>query len=1172
MILPLEGRWSSSPGLSPRLGLELVEARARSPLKPAAGPGRAWASSGRAWRASGLKPGPEHHYLLQCGRHKSAKLTEDASLGVRRYSRFSRLKTALMPSITLRRKNGYKSTSVSHHVQITRTRRSESGRIFKTSQSLSAPQIRHYNKEASAEEALRVAESTLPSATFRIPDHDTGHDVYEEEILRGRATADISHAGEALSDEAIDDADQSLLEQPQSHHNQLFRRRHDTRTRSNRMQILVDVFTAQMDAMTDVYMDWAVNTAGEGLGSLYAHPLDAVIEETRKILVVDVFSYYADVPIIEGDLFVASAYVHQGLMPVAPHLPTVVITVRTLETFRRLQLRCPRLGVQPFVRALCDLHGAAPRPYLSTQFIVAFNLYLALRAAVDRRVQVVLGRDSPDWRLKNACPACLYKLEGEAEIPLPFLPTIDGNNSLKRFWRRQQEQVLADGDYYIPPTEVDKWASGGVDDLMKEFVPGSALEDEGDGCSERWENMKQDVTACTYGMYDETGFPLRLREGKDISPRLDERAPAGDAADGVLPKIGKPPRPGVGPLPDRRAPLLMHLLVAGNTSMKFEGYPSFFRRKRALDELEGLIVSHMFELTKVNLLDTGYKLRKHIATALQARSKGVKTALDIYNDAAALMMPPRNQLSWEQIVNYAFLADFDLLREGREDLRAEPLLRTDEEIVHLNLEIPRLVTHMVDEEVFLLHHEQRLSEEGSMALVHQITLHRTERGHFNTLHMDRLVKLSKEPGFTASIMPGVSVSKERRVPETPTREVSPTVEDEGRDVHAAGEDVEMGDVSGVPASATGPLPRVTGLPAPRLIVEPPPGEEADADDEFGDLDVEAITDAFEHIFLGNELGIFDSRHGRDNAEQVVLRSKLPNTASILLTNYQSQTSAPGPAAPATNSEMDGNEGNAAYCNSDVGNTLESRADVVRGIGTMCKHYASTQQIKGTAQRARTRSNCVGSKVQYLRELWEHDVLQKESRQCKDWVNATCPYTGKVRYLVQRMYGLLHGAWEHNKLEKGNSVVKLAQQTLGTRYEMYGRTWTKSWEKGDLRDEAKVSMASQKHPIYAPCPNESPFITPHEVHVPRARREVRERCRSQPWLMQNKVRDTKQGNLEPSSVVLTAVALLELSANYFLRLLRPRAAMLPKVLIAVMGAVISATARAPSGTSIYINSH
>ncbi|KAJ7029469.1 hypothetical protein C8F04DRAFT_881444, partial [Mycena alexandri] len=195
------------------------------------------------------------------------------------------------------------------------------------------------------------------------------------------------------------------------------------------------------------------------------------------------------------------------------------------------------------------------------------------------------------------------------------------------------------------------------------------------------------------------------------------------------------------------------------------------RYQRAIDALEGLVVARMFELSKAYICTQGINWRKHIAKALQGRSKGIKSALEGNNDAATAMCPACTQLSWEQIVDYAFLADFDLLCNGREDIRGEPwaqpagrvtmdqhfkLLRADEEIACLNLEIPRRVTHMVDEDAFLIYQAQRLVREGNPGLAHQVTVQRMERGRFNTLHMEWLVKLSKEPGFTASLIPGVS--------------------------------------------------------------------------------------------------------------------------------------------------------------------------------------------------------------------------------------------------------------------------------------------------------------------------------------------------------------------------------------------------------------------------------
>ncbi|KAJ6546005.1 hypothetical protein DFH09DRAFT_1321246 [Mycena vulgaris] len=55
------------------------------------------------------------------------------------------------------------------------------------------------------------------------------------------------------------------------------------------------------------------------------------------------------------------------------------------------------------------------------------------------------------------------------------------------------------------------------------------------------------------------------------------------------------------------------------------------RYQRALNHLQGLIILHMFELAKCNMSGTGYKLRKHIAKALQACSKAVKNAIASYN-------------------------------------------------------------------------------------------------------------------------------------------------------------------------------------------------------------------------------------------------------------------------------------------------------------------------------------------------------------------------------------------------------------------------------------------------------------------------------------------------------------------------------------------------------------
>ncbi|KAJ7692310.1 hypothetical protein B0H14DRAFT_2419861, partial [Mycena olivaceomarginata] len=235
--------------------------------------------------------------------------------------------------------------------------------------------------------------------------------------------------------------------------------------------------------------------------------------------------------LVAGDVYVASACVCQGWMPMSPFIPTVVITIRALEVYRIAWLQCPCLGIQAFVRTLCDIHGIVPRQWLVAQFSVVFDVYLVIRTAVDKRMQVALGRDTPHWHLKNACPCCLYKLEGEPFLKIPLMGTFDGNNSLSHFWLHEKVELdkgvftpgtskervddrVAPGDYYLMRDDVDKWGKEGVEDLMKSFASNVEDNNKEDGCSERWQNMKEDMTSCAYRMYDETGFfPALCRHG-----------------------------------------------------------------------------------------------------------------------------------------------------------------------------------------------------------------------------------------------------------------------------------------------------------------------------------------------------------------------------------------------------------------------------------------------------------------------------------------------------------------------------------------------------------------------------------------------------------------------------------------------------------------------------------
>ncbi|KAF8153711.1 hypothetical protein K438DRAFT_1987419 [Mycena galopus ATCC 62051] len=762
--------------------------------------------------------------------------------------------------------------------------------------------------------------STEAQANLRdIPDSFNDGGSYNDDVLQGRVPADISHPGDGLVPNDGVHEDTELLESLRVNQ----RRRYvDPRTRRERAQLLFDAFTAQLEATADTFVMWSLAIAEAGLGGAYQPPEDMVLQETREVLVVDMF----------------------GWMPMAPYFPTVVITTRALEVYRVAHLRCPRLGIQVFMCALCDIHGVAPRLWLGTQFSVVFDLYLAIHARADKHME----------------------LEDEPHLEIPLMATFDGNSSLSRFdtrekthvdedgtataeaSREQKDNCAAPGAYYLLREEVNKWARDGLSDLMRGFVPESSDNGEDEDCTEGWQNMKEEVTARTYEM---GFFPTlclsitahvitvlgEIAIGHDIGckfaklvkahPLLSKlaadnhfRALVGafhghghkcrcavenlmtymkgvgtEALEGQFHRqqaittylkhtdtfdtyqglwllrskyrraletktthgallalltamrelsvesrdefvtwlgkekaylwtLSKEPtketqdmeyyqklvnlrdidernvvifkaakakqqiemqRHHALEVQDRALAVVQDLevhlgidtrWVAGDE--KWEGVSAMVTKRRCqrtLHHLVGLIVARIFELAKCGMAGMGYKLRKHIAKVIQARSKAVQAAIECYNIAASAMMLQKPALEWDDIVKYVFLVDFDFLRDVREDIRGEmilqfltgvirhspdvyldelwelfgamlfaggagplvveiwaaedlteKLLHANEELLWLNVEIHCLVTYMGDEEAFLLREEGCLREEGKEGLAHQVGLVRME--------------------------------------------------------------------------------------------------------------------------------------------------------------------------------------------------------------------------------------------------------------------------------------------------------------------------------------------------------------------------------------------------------------------------------------------------------------
>jgi hypothetical protein len=211
--------------------------------------------------------------------------------------------------------------------------------------------------------------------------------------------------------------------------------------------------------------------------------------------------------------------------------------------------------------------------------------------------------------------------------------------------------------------------------------------------------------------------------------------------------------------------------------------------RRALDELERLIVQRLFELTKMNLSGTGqffnhtqtrsltfapfpgYKMRTQIAKGLQKRSEAIHKALGWYNAEASRLTLPHPKLGWKQIVDYTFLAEFDLLCHSRTNIHsalwAQPghreatikyleVMRTCEEIQRLNVEYLHLRMHIHDEEALYLRTIDPVKD-AQPALATELTKQWTLRCMVNLIHRGCLNCTEALSGYTGTHGVGVAV-------------------------------------------------------------------------------------------------------------------------------------------------------------------------------------------------------------------------------------------------------------------------------------------------------------------------------------------------------------------------------------------------------------------------------
>ncbi|TFK58850.1 hypothetical protein BDN72DRAFT_781504, partial [Pluteus cervinus] len=202
-----------------------------------------------------------------------------------------------------------------------------------------------------------------------------------------------------------------------------------------------------------------------------------------------------------------TSLLRRGLLGSAPDYPKLSFTIELLELYHQIRHRQSNFSVQAFTKVFCSIHN---RPYtnvLQQQFSDAFDIYLEILRRVKARVNNALQRSNGDWRVKNGCPACNYKVystcPNEPELAYSRLHALDGNNSLKRFDAAKADERIFTSNYFLSNEYVDKFKDD-VHNARKKEDEEAKRENL---CADTW-HAATTVSEDTIKVFDQTGVFL----------------------------------------------------------------------------------------------------------------------------------------------------------------------------------------------------------------------------------------------------------------------------------------------------------------------------------------------------------------------------------------------------------------------------------------------------------------------------------------------------------------------------------------------------------------------------------------------------------------------------------------------------------------------------------------
>ncbi|KZT06566.1 uncharacterized protein LAESUDRAFT_759386 [Laetiporus sulphureus 93-53] len=300
-----------------------------------------------------------------------------------------------------------------------------------------------------------------------------------------------------------------------------------------------------LDALTDIYLAWCYPSAPDHPATSDALPLSRLPlsmemcpdddDYSFTIEVIDIYTLDTTVRIPRSceSRSQAEAVAAQGYLPTTPIDPTLAISFKTLELFRRLRLRKASFSAEAFAKI----------PYRRRYRLAlsdAFDIYLSIHQKIEKHVQEALGRDTPNWRVLNACPACCYELENEPSLHFGRMYCFDGNNSLKRIAKIGNRRVgdtrtFEDSDYFLSSEFIDQYANevkSRWDHVAQEdesqIMPDHEVDADNDAnltdsmnvdsatctCMQNWKSVASEEKKKMWGIFEETGiFASACRHG-----------------------------------------------------------------------------------------------------------------------------------------------------------------------------------------------------------------------------------------------------------------------------------------------------------------------------------------------------------------------------------------------------------------------------------------------------------------------------------------------------------------------------------------------------------------------------------------------------------------------------------------------------------------------------------